>query len=175
MKSIEDKIRMNRELFDQAEPSGGHFARFAQKLDKQEATANRPVFLRFAFIWRAAAAVLILFAVAMLYKQIDEFSLIKNTQSQDLPAELLEASNYYAVLNQNKISEITKLTSDNPDKAEIAAIALQEAQAIDQSSQELKEKYLDTKDERVIDAIITNYRVLGDLLDHIITRVNETR
>lgn len=175
MKNIEDKIRDNRNQFDDAEPAAGHFARFSQKLEQFESINKRPVVLRPAFIWRAAAALLILFTVAILYKKIDEFTLIKTTQNQDIPTELLEATNYYAGLNQQKITEIEKIASENPEKAEIATIALQEAQALDQNSKELKEKYISTKDERVIDAIITNYRVLGDLLDHIINRVNETR
>lgn len=173
MKKLEDNIRKNQHLFDDAEPMEGHFERFAQKLDKQD--NKKPVVLRFSFIWRAAAAVLILVAVSVLYKQINDLNLIKSTQSQELPVELMEATKYYANLNREKISQLNAISEKDPEIKEVVSIALQEMEAVDNSSEELKEKYIETKDDRVIDAIITNYRVLGDLLDHIIQKVNESR
>jgi hypothetical protein len=175
MKIIEDNIRKNRDLFDDAEPKAGHFERFSEKLDAAGLKKETPVILRFSFIWRAAAAVLILITVSILYNKIDNLSLIKTSHSNELPTELIEAGNYYANLNREKIDKISEITSNNPDGKEVVSIALQEAESLDQNSKELKDKYLETKDDRVIDAIITNYRVLSDLLDHIIERVNETR
>jgi hypothetical protein len=175
MKRIEDNIRKNRDLYDDAEPKAGHFERFSEKLDAAGLKKKTPAILRFSFIWRAAAVVLILITVSVLYNQIDNLSFIKASHSNELPTELIEAGNYYANLNREKIDKISELTSNDPDGKEVVNIALQEAESLDQNSAELKEKYLETKDDRVIDAIITNYRVLSALLDHIIERVNETR
>jgi len=174
MINIEDKIRTNLDQFNNAEPPAGHFARFSEKLNQFESITKHPVIFRFSFIWRAAAAVLVLFAIAILYNQIDEFALAKTRQDKDIPNELLIATNYYARLNQQKITEIEKLASRNPEKAEIATLALQEVQAFNENSERLKKIYIHTKDEREINAIITNYRMLGNLLDHIIYHVNKT-
>lgn len=175
MKKLEDNIRKNRDLFDDTEPRTGHFERFSEKLDTAGIKKEIPVILRFSFIWRAAAAVLILVTVSVLYNQIESIGLRQASHSNELPAELIEAGNYYANLNREKIDKLSEITSNNPDSKEVVSIVLKEAESLDQNSEELKEKYLETKDDRVIDAIITNYRALSDLLDHIIERVNETR
>jgi hypothetical protein len=175
MKKIEDNIRKNQILFDDSEPKAGHFERFAEKLEHAGSVKRKSPVLRLGFIWRVAAAVLILIAVSVIYNQIDNLSLIQSTHSNELPIELIEASNYYATLNREKIEMISEIAGKDPEKKEVVTIALQEAEALDQSSADLKEKYIETKDDRVIDAIITNYRVLGALLDHIIERVNESR
>ncbi len=174
MKSIEDIIRKNRDQFDDAEPLEEHVERFGRKLDRREKKLGKDKMLSFSFFWKVAAAVLILVAVSVVYKQMDNLSLIRTSKSQELPAELLEATSYYAHLNDQKINTIAELSAQIPENEEIIAIAKQEVAVLEQNSQELTDKYIETKDDRVIDAIITNYRVLGELLDHIIQQVKET-
>ncbi len=42
MSVLEEKIRKNKELFDAAEPSEGHFERFREKLDIIEVEETEP-------------------------------------------------------------------------------------------------------------------------------------
>lgn len=174
MISIEDIFRKNRDQFDIDEPSAGHFERFGRKLDRREKKRGKEEILPFSFFWKVAAAVLILVGVSVVYKQIDNLSLIRTSKSQELPAELLEATRYYAQLNDQKINTIAELSTQTPENEEIIAMAKQEVEVFEKNSQELTDKYIETKDDRVIDAIIINYRVLGELLDHIIQQVKET-
>lgn len=173
MNRLEENIRRNRQLFDDAEPEAGHFERFEKKLDRSEAGQEKSNVFRISYMWRIAAALVILVTFSVLYTQIENLNLIKTTQSQELPAELLEATQYYQNLNQEKINTIGALSLQVAGNEEIADIAMQEAEVIVQDAENLKQKYLETKDDRIIDAIISNYRVLGDLLDHIIQQVKQ--
>lgn len=171
MNRFEENIRKNRQLFDDAEPEPGHFDRFAEKLDRAEARQNKRNVFRISYLWRMAAALVILITISVLYTQIENLNLLKTGQSQELPAELVQATYYYQNLNQEKINEIGELSTSVAGNEEIVEIAKQEAEAIGQDAENLKKKYLETRDDRIIDAIITNYRVLGELLDHIIQQV----
>ncbi len=175
MKKLEEYFRKNRQQFDDAEPQPGHFDRFAARLKDFEAENEKPVLLRFSVLWRAAAAFVLLIAVSLLYNRIDNLNIIKSGHSQELPAEIIEATHYYANLNREKIITIGELAASDPESGEIVALAKQEAEAIENNSDELKKKYTETRDDRVIDAIIANYRVLSELLDHMIHRLNEVR
>jgi gas vesicle protein len=175
MRKFEDNIRKNRGLFDDQEPPPGHFARFEEKLERTETAKKKRISFTLSLTWRIAASILVLITLSVIYNNIDHLAFTSSTANQELPDELLIASNYYANLNHEKINRINELAADNPEANEIAELAKQEAETIDKTSSELKEKYKETKDDRVINAIITNYRVLGELLDHIIQRVNETQ
>jgi hypothetical protein len=170
MKKLEEYIRKNRQQFDDAEPRSGHIDRFAARLKDFEAENEKPVLLRFSVLWRAAAAILLLITVSLLYNRIDTPG-----HSQDLPAEIIEATHYYASLNHEKINTIGELAANKPESGEIVSLAKQEAETIESNSDELKKKYSETRDDRIIDAIIANYRVLSELLDHMIHRLNEVR
>ena len=174
MHNIEDKICKNIEQFNDAEPQEGHFDRFLDKMEKSESETKKSMLLNFGFLWRVAASLLILLAVAVLYNQIEKINLTPNKHTEDLPAEIIEATDYYASLNREKLSTLSEMTAQGEANNEIYQLAIEEVATIDQNSSELRKKYSETRDERVIDAIITNYRVLGDLLDHIILRVNES-
>jgi hypothetical protein len=175
MKKLEEYIRKNRQQFDDAEPRSGHIDRFAARLKDFEAENEKPVLLRFSVLWRAAAAILLLITVSLLYNRIDTPGIIKSGHSQDLPAEIIEATHYYASLNHEKINTIGELAANKPESGEIVSLAKQEAETIESNSDELKKKYSETRDDRIIDAIIANYRVLSELLDHMIHRLNEVR
>ena len=174
MNKFEDLIRKNQPLFDDAEPDTGHLERFAAKLEQFEAGTGKPLLLQFSFVWRAAAAIVILISVSLLFRHIDTLDLIKTGHSQALPGELIEASHYYTNLNNERIEKIGKLAGHEPEKAGIASLAQKEAETVSQTTMELRKQYIETRDDRLINAIITNYRVLGELLDHIIHRMNET-
>jgi len=175
MSKLEEYILKNRKLFDDSEPSAGHFNRFEAKLNDLGSEKEKPRLIRFGFAWRAAAAVLLLIVASVLYRQIDDLNITKAGHSRELPAEFVEATTYYANLNREKINAIGELAEKDPEIKEIVTLAKQEAEAIESNAGELKDKYAATKDDRIIDAIITNYRVLSDLLDHIIQTLSETR
>lgn len=175
MKKFEDNIRKNREVFNDAEPPAGHFGRFAKKLEEAEGRAGKPLILQIGFLWRVAAAILILIAVSVLYNQIDNLPLASKGHGQSLPPEIQEAVSYYSQLNHEKLKTISQFAEEEHVSDEVVKTARLETEAINQNSEELKEQYIQTRDDRVIDAIITNYRVLSSLLDHIIHHIEKTR
>ncbi|NTW25836.1 MAG: hypothetical protein HGA37_14160 [Lentimicrobium sp.] len=86
-----------------------------------------------------------------------------------LPAEILEIEQYYKVQTQEKLNRIETLSGSGPEATKVKVMLTQEIESLNASSASLKSEYLKgTRDERLIDAIKNNYRVLSGLLDKVV-------
>ena len=76
MSMLEEKIKKNRDLFDGAEPSEGHFDKFQEKLDAIHDVVHmpKPWYMRKSF--RVAAVIIILMGLSLSYYLIDP---VRNT------------------------------------------------------------------------------------------------
>ncbi len=169
MKNLEKIISQNRDAFDDAEPSAGHFARFREKIESTErmrlSVLNRK-------IQRYAAAVVLVIAIsgallAGIY--------IKNSTSgaySGISSELNETENYYQdQINQNiQIIKKLNIKGDGATKKSI----LNEISDMNNSIKQLKKDLVKYQyDERVEHAIITQYQMELELTDQIITQTKK--
>lgn len=161
-------------MFNNADPPPEHFERYSKKLSEYN-KPRRNIFNRGLFI-KIAATVLILLVLSVVVSYLSlnkEGMLIGSRSSAALPEELKEVELYYSSVTQNKIEEITSL-ADSPEQAEeLKNMAMEEVQEIESDNQQLQKAYLqEGKNEKLLNAISNNYKVITNLLDHIINELN---
>jgi hypothetical protein len=174
MARIENKIRENREFFDVNEPSQDHFERFSRKL----AAFNRPSrsLWNRGMLFKAVAAFIVLLLVSFLVTQF--YSVRKESayaaNAEQLPAEVMEAENYYNRLNDEKFAKIDQLADSPEEASRIKDMAKNQMEDITASNTELQKEYSGgVRNQRVLDALVNNYRIMANLLDRIIDELNQ--
>jgi hypothetical protein len=172
MSVLEEKIKKNKELFDKSEPSDGHFDRFNNKLNSLhsiEVTERRKKLFPYA---KVAAVIILLMAVgAVLIITIPDRSL-STAAASDLPAELLEAKDFYNAKVNKKMEQIDQCAATGEDAVLIKNMVNQEINELDKQSEELENVLKeDTDNQRVKNALINNYKTKSELLDNIIYRM----
>lgn len=173
MNKLEHTIRSRRQEFDHAEPSDGHFEKFQIKLaafhSPQRKRISRRTLLRVA----AVILVLITLSFAVNYFNLLPETLVKESAAVDLPPELKDAEIYYSALTDEKLQQIEQLAGSKVDAEKLRERALTEVAEIESSNDRLQKEYVESgKNERVLDAIANNYRVITHLLDHIINELS---
>lgn len=173
MSMLEEKIRKNRDLFDGAEPSEGHLERFQSKLaglHEEEDIRQRPQSSRRLF--RVAAVIAILLSLSVTYYLIDPSVNSNRVAASTLPQEIQEARMYYNKLAEEKLQKINNCAASTSEASYIQKVVTKEISVLDSSSVQLEEKLQnDTKNERLINALIRNYKTKSDLLDDILNRL----
>jgi len=175
MKKLEDYINENKAQFDDSMPGKLHEEKFIQLLNDQKSVVQAN---RFSMInnWLKIAAIAIALVglgigiIAIVGRPV---SLPQNAES-NLPPDLIEMEQYYTTLNQKKIDNIVTLVGSGPGATEVKASLNQEITNLSESSEALKTEYLKgSRDERLIDAIKNNYRILSGLLDKVVEQLSK--
>lgn len=170
MKKLEDYINENRTQFETDSPGKNHEEKFLKLLQDQDRIRNANRFSRNNRLLQIAAAVIIVagFGAGIL-------AILNNPASQELkaetslPAEILEIEQYYNIQTREKLNRIETLSGSGPEATEVKVMLTREIESLNASSASLKSEYLSgTRDERLIDAIKNNYRVLSGLLDKVV-------
>lgn len=173
MSMLEEKIRKNRDLFDGAEPSEGHLERFQSKLaglHEDEDIRQRPIHSYRLF--RVAAVIAVLLGLSVTYYLIDPAVNSGHVAASTLPQEIQEARMYYNKLAEEKLQKINNCAASTSEASYIQKVVTKEISVLDSSSVQLEEKLqTDTKNERLINALIRNYKTKSDLLDDILNRL----
>jgi len=177
MQKIEEKIRNNREKFDHADPPAGHFEKFQEKVQTMNAPAKKGI--QRGFIIRVAAVIIVLITVSITLLTInnDLFhrSLFSESNAGEIPEELQEVQYYYTSLADQKLDEINALAASDEEATKVKELALQEMNALETTNEQLEEEYKESgNNDRILNAIINNYRIMTKLLDHIITEMDQT-
>lgn len=175
MLNIEDKIRNNREQFDAAEPSERHLEKFQFKLEKfntpQNKGYNRGAILRVAAVMLVLVASTIVFFI--LNNDTNNNGLSKSNAAE-LPAELKEAQYYYTSLANEKLEQLNEFAENDEEAKKVQEMVLLEVNELGANTSELEAEYKSSgQNERLFNAIINNYRVMTDLLDHVIDEINQ--
>ncbi len=173
MEKLENLIRNKRQEFDQAEPSEGHFERFLMKLP--DFNHPRKTVFRMKTLLRVAAVILIIVAVSFSvnYFNLLPDALVKGSTAGELPPELKDVEVYYTSLTGEKLQQIDELATSREEADRIRKQAMQEVSELKNSNTELQQEYVASgKNERVLDAIVNNYRIISNLLDHIINELS---
>jgi hypothetical protein len=173
MKTLDDLIRDNRDLFEDKEPSEGHFERFSVKLEiRQQKMASRrsivPYLLR-------AAVVTLLITLSSLWTW-DHFirpSRGRMTLGQVSP-QYKEVENYY--VNQVSLveGEIVKIDlKNNPEQKDML---MKEMKSMDSTYLSLqKELKANPNDERIINAMIEHYQTKLEVMTYIVNQLKAVR
>lgn len=159
-------IDENREAFDQREPKDLWTA-IKKDLDVEK---KQPKTIELMKVYRIAAILIVFVGVAF-------FVLFQNTSQQAAVAiipeeeaiqyevfspELLEVESFYTSEIEDKLKEVKSLTDDN--------IAVKEIKELKEEFEKLKNEMGDhVNDERVMNAMIQNYRLRLDLLKEILS------
>ena len=180
MSIIEEKIRKNKEIFDSYEPNDGHFDRFQKKLSKLHPQKKTNIFVRTNVLLKVAAVIVILITVTFIIINYtnDNKQLIVTSNQEDivLPDELIEVKQYYTTLNQQKIEEIENLNVSDEEAEKLKQMALNEMTELDADNKELEKEYIESNNnDRIFSSIVTNYRLLTNVLDRIIDNINQVQ
>jgi hypothetical protein len=170
MDKLEQFILDNRESFETAEPSPGHFDRFREKLDdrfgQSRTDSNRSLFLKIAagFLILVAASV---FSLDYAIQWVKDSS----GSSASLPSELQEAVNYYDATATEHLNNIQKLACCGQDSHKLYSMASGELKSLDDNSRELTNTLKENPDERVKDALIRSQQMKEEVMKNVIRQM----
>jgi hypothetical protein len=173
MKTIEEIIRNNKEFFEEAEPSKGHFERFNRKLEVRFQTTSIkrsivPYLLR-------AAVVTLLVTLSSLWTW-DHFirpGRSKMTLGQVSP-QFKEVENYY--IHQVNLMESEIVTVDLKNSPEQKEVLMKEMKSMDSVYVSLqKELRANPDDERIINAMIEHYQTKLEVMTYIVNQLKTIR
>jgi hypothetical protein len=172
MSMIEEKIKKNRDLFDEAEPGDGHFSRFQSRLDALHREKKTPRKLYSPRFFRVAAVILILLSLSVLYFLFDPSMNTNPVAAGTLPQEIQEARMYYEKMAGEKLQKINDCAASTSEASYIQKIVMDEITLLDSSSVAIEnELQQDAGNQRLINALIRNYKTKSDLLDDILNRL----
>ncbi len=173
MKNIEDIIRNNKEFFNGAEPSEGHFERFTRKLeirfgDKTIKRSIVPYLLK-------AAVVTLLVTLSSLWTW-DHF--IRSDRNKmtlgDVSPQYKEVENYY--VHQVNLMESELVDIDLKNSPEQKQILMSEMRSMDSVYVQLqKELKANPNDERIINAMIEHYQTKLEVMSYIVSQLKAMR
>jgi hypothetical protein len=173
MKNIEDIIKSNKDLFEEAEPSSGHFERFSIKLEKRFHN-NAPTRSIVPYLLRAAVVTLLV-TLSSLWTW-DNFirpSNSKMTLGQVSP-QYKEVENYY--IHQVNMMESELVTIDLKNNPNQKAVLLNEMKSMDSVYVSLqKELKANPNDERIINAMIEHYQTKLEVMTYIVNQLKTVR
>ncbi|HUX56097.1 MAG TPA: hypothetical protein VMV77_03935 [Bacteroidales bacterium] len=173
MKTIEEIIRSNKDFFEDAEPSDGHFERFNRKLEIlfQVNTPKRsivPYLLK-------AAVVTLLVTLSSLWTW-DHFIRPGNTRMtlSDVSPKYKEVENYY--IHQVNMVEGEIINVDMKNNPAQKEVLIQEMKSMDLVYVSLqKELKANPDDERIINAMIEHYQTKLEVMTYIVNQLNTIR
>jgi hypothetical protein len=173
MKNIEDLIRQNRDLFEDKEPSEGHFDRFSVKLEiRCNAKANKRSIVPYLL---KAAVVTLLVTLSSLWTW-DHF--IRQGSSRmtlgQVSPQYREVENYY--IHQVSLMEgeiVNTELNNNPEQKEMLVRELNSMDSVYVSLQ--KELKANPNDERIINAMIEHYQTKLDVMTYIVSQLKTIR
>jgi hypothetical protein len=177
MDKLEKFIESKRDIFDDHEPSPGHFDRFREKLGMQPETEPREK-SRFYFI-RVAAVIIVLLTVSVFLfdfaiRWIPGFG--GNTASAgELPPDLQEAVSYYNETANTHLGRIQKLACCGQDSHKLYSIASGELTALDANTRELTQTLKEHPDDRVKAALIRNQQMKETIMKNMIRQMSNAK
>ena len=173
MKNIEDIIRNNKDFFEEAEPSEGHFERFNRKLGQRfQTTIIRRSIVPYLL---KAAVVTLLITLSSLWTW-DHFIRpgSKRMALGDVSPQFKEVENYYVHQVNLMESELVNIDlKDNPEQKRILKNEMKSMDSVYVSLQ--KELKANPNDERIINAMIEHYQTKLEVMTFIVNQLKAIR
>lgn len=170
MSNLEKQIREQRLLLDSDRPREGHEDRFRQKLERlpRQAPVRR---IRFRHAIQVAASLAIILTSAILlvrsYRGDDKLA------KEELPEAIVEANVYFASQVDARYDEIKEFEFNDKEEKDLL---LKELQGLESYHQQLmKDLEANPGDERVVNALIRHYQLKLEVMDQIITQLNQIK
>lgn len=173
MEYLKKYIEENQEEFNNSRPEPGHEERFLARLTNTSQQSEAKRFTLVMRYYKYAATIIILLSFgAMLFVISNKHENAQIADNVVIADEIQEIEQFYLASSASKLSEINQLTSGNPE-AEQAKIRI--IQQIDQIKSETETIKSDLnsgiQNERMLDALKNNYRIINGLLDHVIEQL----
>jgi hypothetical protein len=173
MKSIEEIVRNNKDLFDGAEPSEGHLERFNRKLEMR---FSARIIKRSIVPYLLRAAVVTLLVTLSSLWTWDHF--IRSDRNRmtlgSVSPEYREVENYY--IHQVNLMESELGIIDPKNNPEQNKILLSEMRSMDSVYVQLqKELKANPNDERIINAMIEHYQTKVEVMSYIVNQLKAIR
>jgi len=163
MDELKKIIAENRELFNAAEPSAGHFDRFYAKLDQTKIKQTQ-------FNWQftlKVASVAILVLLSGLYVTEHIVNYLKDPVYTEGSKEFSETQAYYTHMVNQKINEINNM--DQSINQEQKQMLVREMDEMDEMYKKLqKDLNAMPNDPRIMQAMLQYYQMKMDILNRII-------
>ncbi len=173
MKNIEEIIRNNKDFFEGAEPSDGHFERFNRKLEIL-CQANAPKRSIVPYLLRAAVVTLLI-TLSSLWTW-DHFIRPGNARMTlgEVSPQYKEVENYY--IHQVNMVEGEIINIDLKNSPSQKEMLLKEMKSMDSVYVSLqKELKANPNDERIINAMIEHYQTKLDVMSYIVSQLKTIR
>lgn len=173
MKTIEDIIRGNKDFFEEAEPSKGHFERFSAMLEvkfRKEPPKRSIV----PYLLRAAVVTLLVTLSSLWIWDNFLSSASKRMTLGEVSPQYREVENYYIHQVNLMESEITSTELvNNPEQKQML---MNEMKSMDSVYVSLQEELKSNPDDpRIINAMIEHYQTKVDVLNYIINQLKTIR
>ncbi len=161
---LEKWISDNRELFDEPLPHG-HTSRFAEKLkNRSDKKAVYPG-------WGKAAAVILLFfsiGWAVIHSGKESGARETIAETAMVNSEIQEAEMFFAMQIKARKQEVITEAGNDPETEQ----ALKELEKLEKQYEELKEELvINPGNERIIAAMIENYRLRLSILEKLLDQI----
>jgi hypothetical protein len=178
---LEDLIKKNRDEMDHREPKTDHLARFKEKLNTvEEEPANDSEF-NLSYFLKIAAMVVIVFGLAFMLLNNNESG--KETASTDAPpqkvalgevsGEMAAVEQYFEGALQVKLEEVDAFKMND---ATFVADFMKNLNELETQYQQLKSDLaLNFGDQRIVNAMIQNFRLRVKLMEKLIEQMQITQ
>jgi len=173
MKNIEDLIRNNKDFFEDAEPSEGHFERFNKKLEIL-CQNNAPKRSIVPYLLRAAVVTLLVTLSSLwTWDHFIRTGSSRMTLSEVSP-QYKEVENYY--IHQVNMMEGEIINIDLKNNPVQKDMLIKEMQSMDSVYVTLQEELkTNPNDERIINAMIEHYQTKLEVMTYIVNQLKTIR
>lgn len=170
MDDLEDFIRKNKASFDTGTPKDELWDKINANR-KKDHILTKQVWMFPAKIMRIAASIVILCLAAFgTYKLIDTEKPQTTSAEINLPNEVAELDQYYEKQVGIYMSQVEKVITDE----ELLADIKKDLKLLDKEKTELFDEYGNAiDDQQVLQALISTYRMKIQVLEDILTLINE--
>ncbi len=161
---LEELVEKNKEAFDQYEPSEGLWEKIDQRVHpKQEKTVP------LKWVLRVAAVLVVAVGVALAFWRKEETEIpVEIVQEvitlEDISPDLAEADSYYSMEINHRMEELESMGIDQEIMEEIAMLD-------EEYQQLLAEAEGNLNNEKVIEALIQNYRLKLEILEDVLEEI----
>ena len=171
IKDIDDLFR--NQDFDIAEPASGHQERFLEKLKEQSSHSKKG---KLRMLWTpilAVAASLLL--VIMLTGNFTGFGITNNQGDlAKVSPEMKETQLFYTTLIKTELAKVNSVKS--PETEAMVNDALAQMEKLDMEYEKLKKDLVKSgQDKRVIFAMVSNLQQRIDILNNVLSRIEEIK
>ena len=160
--------------FDIEEPHAGHKERFFKKLEEKNSVPKKKGKVRRLWAPIIGIAASFLLAFFLLGKFIGPQSTAKNSELASISPEMKQTQEFYTSLINKELNAIS--AEKTPETEAIINDAMLQMEKLEKEYQQLRKDLVDSgKDNRVIHAMIQNFQQRIDLLNNVLTQIENIK